>query len=962
MRQLKKVTTILALLGLCITGTARTYFVAPTGGSDTNPGTIDRPWATWQKAFNSAIAGDTVYFRGGVWYPTSKTVQGYPVTIIAPGSGFGHNGTYDNPIVFMAYPDDYESGNIPVLDCWNASQSTTGNVGLNIDKARYLKFKGLTIRNVRMLNDHDNCVGIGMTDCTGYMSFENVVTHNIGGAGQWYRGFDTLFLKNCDSFNCCDSLDASSPGGDGDGFVISARGNATDTYKIAYVHGCRAWHVSDDGFDIGSTKQLRIDNCWAWGNGRFRYSDGYDGDGYGFKLSFSVILEDGKRWLNNCLSSYNEVGFGDVNLHIDDYYGPRMYYYNNTSYGDYMPFMSGPGAFDCQTDPAHVIYRNNIAFSYSFSQPGNFNTCSGIVPPYITADHNTWRLGSYNLAVTNTEYNVTREDFVSLDTAQLRWSRKKDGSLPDITFMKLKAGSDLVDTGTDISLPYFGANPDLGYSEYTSGSPTPPTPAYLSSVIQNDSPSHLELSFTLELANIIPAASAFSVRVNSTARTVSSVAVSGTKVTLTLPSPVVYGDAVTVAYTKPSINPLQTSAGGQAASFSAKTVTNNVTTPLPVYVNSVIDNTSPSALVMTYNLSLANIVPAASAFSVRVNSTARTVSSVAVSGTKVTLTLASPVVYGDAITVAYTKPSINPLQTSAGGQAASFTARSVINNCTPPENKKHAVSISSPIKSESFTAPAEITIDAIASDPDGSIVKVEFYNGTNKLGEKASYPYFFVWKNVPEGTYSLKAIATDNLNARTESEAVQVVVQKSTETVNQLPVVTLISPIHGKKYYKNDEIVIIAEAFDNDGTINSIEIKNEESTLAYLTETPYVYIWESIDTGRYVLTAIATDNRGAKSTSLPLDFMVEKSPGIGLIRIYPNPNDGHFTVDQFTVPDASNSRLEITNIMGNSIRSVEVNADENYKEMDLSNLPSGTYIIKHSHGSLVLASGKFIVL
>ncbi|HPM03456.1 MAG TPA: hypothetical protein PK816_14960, partial [Candidatus Cloacimonadota bacterium] len=64
--------------------------MAPTGGSDTNPGTKDRPWATWQKAFNSAIAGDTVYFRGGVWYPASKTVQGYPVTIIAPGSGFGH--------------------------------------------------------------------------------------------------------------------------------------------------------------------------------------------------------------------------------------------------------------------------------------------------------------------------------------------------------------------------------------------------------------------------------------------------------------------------------------------------------------------------------------------------------------------------------------------------------------------------------------------------------------------------------------------------------------------------------------------------------------------------------------------------------------------------------------------------------------------------------------------------------
>lgn len=72
MRKLKKVATILALLCLCITGTAKTYFVAPTGGSDTNPGTKDRPWATWQKAFNSAIAGDTVYFRGEYGIPHRK--------------------------------------------------------------------------------------------------------------------------------------------------------------------------------------------------------------------------------------------------------------------------------------------------------------------------------------------------------------------------------------------------------------------------------------------------------------------------------------------------------------------------------------------------------------------------------------------------------------------------------------------------------------------------------------------------------------------------------------------------------------------------------------------------------------------------------------------------------------------------------------------------------------------------
>jgi uncharacterized repeat protein (TIGR02059 family) len=188
------------------------------------------------------------------------------------------------------------------------------------------------------------------------------------------------------------------------------------------------------------------------------------------------------------------------------------------------------------------------------------------------------------------------------------------------------------------------------------------------------------MTYSLSLANIIPAASAFSVVVNSAVRTVSSVTISGTKVSLTLTSPVAYGNVVTVAYSKPSANALQTSAGGQAASITTQAVTNKVAAPgVPVYSSAAIENTTPSRLEMTYSLSLANIVPAVSAFAVKVNSNARTISSVTISGTKVSLTLASPVVSGDVVTVAYTKPSTNPLQTSAGGQAASISAQTVTN-------------------------------------------------------------------------------------------------------------------------------------------------------------------------------------------------------------------------------------------------------------------------------------------
>ncbi len=102
---------------------------------------------------------------------------------------------------------------------------------------------------------------------------------------------------------------------------------------------------------------------------------------------------------------------------------------------------------------------------------------------------------------------------------------------------------------------------------------------------------------------------------------------------------------------------------------------------LPVYVSSVIENAAPAVIVMTYSLTLASTpVPDVSAFTVTVATVARAVTSVVISDKKVQLTLASPVVKGDVVKVAYTKPATNPLQTPDGLQAASITASDVTNN------------------------------------------------------------------------------------------------------------------------------------------------------------------------------------------------------------------------------------------------------------------------------------------
>jgi hypothetical protein len=76
---------------------------------------------------------------------------------------------------------------------------------------------------------------------------------------------------------------------------------------------------------------------------------------------------------------------------------------------------------------------------------------------------------------------------------------------------------------------------------------------------------------------------------------------------------------------------------------------------------------------------------------------------------------------------------------------------------TPPQ-----VSITSPQNGATFTAPADITVNATASDPGGSVTQVQFFINGNLAGSDTSSPYSFTHQDVPAGSYTLAARATDN--------------------------------------------------------------------------------------------------------------------------------------------------------------------------------------------------------
>ena len=189
---------------------------------------------------------------------------------------------------------------------------------------------------------------------------------------------------------------------------------------------------------------------------------------------------------------------------------------------------------------------------------------------------------------------------------------------------------------------------------------------------------------------------------------------------------------------------------------------------------------------------------------------------------------------------------------------------------TPP-----TVSITSPSPGASFTAPATITIEASASDPGGSVVRVEFFRGTTMIGSDSTSPYSATWSGATAGNYVLTARAVDNAGAMRTSAGVNISV---TSTPNQLPSVSITSPAPGQAFTPPASITIAATASDPDGTIVGVDFFVDSQLIATDTTSPYGASWANIDVGTYWLTAVARDNAGGTSTSVGVTVVVEGTP------------------------------------------------------------------------------------
>ena len=190
-------------------------------------------------------------------------------------------------------------------------------------------------------------------------------------------------------------------------------------------------------------------------------------------------------------------------------------------------------------------------------------------------------------------------------------------------------------------------------------------------------------------------------------------------------------------------------------------------------------------------------------------------------------------------------------------------------------NQSPTISMTAPANNSSYVTPASITLSATAADADGTISKVQFFNGTTLIGTVTSAPYAFTWAGVTAGTYSITAKATDNLNATTSSVAITVTVRAT--NVNQNPIVAITTPLNNAQFIAPISMIVSATASDVDGTIAKVEFFNGATLIRTVTTAPYTFAWTNLTAGTYNLTAKATDNLNATTTSSVVRIVVNQA-------------------------------------------------------------------------------------
>jgi len=190
----------------------------------------------------------------------------------------------------------------------------------------------------------------------------------------------------------------------------------------------------------------------------------------------------------------------------------------------------------------------------------------------------------------------------------------------------------------------------------------------------------------------------------------------------------------------------------------------------------------------------------------------------------------------------------NPLHTSMTGSVT-------------VTNRPPVVTVTNPPNGSIFTAPASFTLGATASDPDGAVSQVEFFQNSTSLGVDTTSPYGVSVSGLAAGSYTFSAVATGDGNGKATNS-----ISVTVNAANALPTVTVTNPVNGTVFSAPATFTIGATASD-DGTVTNVQFLLGAAVVTNDTTSPYGAGVTNLGAGSYTISAIASDNLGAKATN-----------------------------------------------------------------------------------------------
>jgi len=189
----------------------------------------------------------------------------------------------------------------------------------------------------------------------------------------------------------------------------------------------------------------------------------------------------------------------------------------------------------------------------------------------------------------------------------------------------------------------------------------------------------------------------------------------------------------------------------------------------------------------------------------------------------------------------------------------------------PAENLLPTATVTAPTAGASLIQGTATQVAATASDADGTVTAVEFFDGATSLGTDGTAPYSVTWTPGTLGGHTITARSTDNSGATTTSAAVSVTVVLPP---NQPPTVSVTAPPAGATATQGTATPVTATASDADGTVTTVEFFDGATSLGTDNSAPYAVSWTPSTLGAHSLTARATDNSGAATTSAAVSVTV----------------------------------------------------------------------------------------